>query len=133
MVEENRQEMEGHQQQTGFSISQATISRRKSVPTGEGSCSESLLRQRRQETMRAACEIHGGSLEDAAPAMIGMVETLERGKEEDLVRAMARSRKMKRKIIPKLYKEDLVKFESSNDNMLRSIALYYSKWNNGKG
>lgn len=60
-----------------------------------------------------------------------MVETLERA-EEDLVRAMGRIRKMKRKIIPKLYKEDLVMFESSNDNMLWSIALYYSNGIMGK-
>ena len=33
---------------------------------------------------------------------------------------------MKRKIIPKLYTEDLVKYESLNDNMLRSTALCYS-------
>ena len=132
LIEENRQEMEGHQQQEGFRISKATVSRRGLAPTGESSCSKSSLRQRRQETMKTACEIHGGSLEDTALVTIGMVETLEKSKEEYLVKTMGKSRKMKRKVIPKFYKEDLVKFERSNDNMFRSIALYYSNGIIGK-
>ena len=131
MVEENR-EVAGHESRESFTISKATLRRRKSAPTGESTCSVSSLRQRKQETIKAACDIHGGSPVNTTPATIGMIEALERSKEEDIVKAMKKSKKMKRKVLPKLYKEDLIKFESSNDNMFRSIALYYSKGVMGK-
>ena len=71
--------------------------------------------------------IHGGSSSNTTPATIGMVETVEtRSKEEDIVKAVRKTRKLKGKVLPKLYKEDLGKFESSNENMLRSIACYHS-------
>lgn len=69
---------------------------------------------------------------NTTPATIGMIEALERSKGEDIVKAMKKSKKMKGKVVPRLYKEDLIKFESSNDNMFRSIALYYSKGVMGK-
>lgn len=45
---------------------------------------------------------------------------------------MKNCRKLKEKVFPKVYREDLKKYESSNDNMLRSIAVYYSKEIMGK-
>jgi hypothetical protein len=42
------------------------------------------------------------------------------------VKAVRKTKKLKEKELLKLYKEDLEKFESSNDNMLQSIASYYS-------
>ncbi|CAB4009080.1 Hypothetical predicted protein, partial [Paramuricea clavata] len=111
----------------GFTITKKAMSRRQSAPTGTPSCKESSSKQRRQETIKAACAIHGGSLDDTAPATIGMVETLEKKcKEKDVLAAMGKCRKVRDKVLPKIYKEDLVQFESSNENMLRSIAVYYS-------
>ncbi len=111
----------------GFSIGRSTIVRRQAAPTGTSGHSSSTARKRRQETMQAACAIHGGSSSDTAAATIGMVETLEtRSKEEDIVMAVRKTKKLKGKVLAKLYKEDLGKFEGSNDNMLRSIACYYS-------
>ena len=132
LVVENGEEVTGHESGESFRISKATVRRRRSAPTGESTCSVSSLRQRRQETIKAACEIHGGSAVNTTSATIGMIETLERSKAEDLVKAMQKSKKMKGKVLPKLYKEDLIKFESSNYNMFRSIALYYSKGAMGK-
>ena len=40
--------------------------------------------------------------------------------------------KLKKKVFPAPYKENLNKFESSNDNMLRSNAVYNSKGVMGK-
>lgn len=131
LVEENR-EVAGHESRESFTISKGTLHRRKSAPTGESTCSVSSSRQRRQETIKAACDIHGGSMVNTTPATIGMIEALERSKGEDIVKAMKKSKKMKGKVLPRLYKEDLIKFESSNDNMFRSIALYYSKGVMGK-
>ena len=77
--------------------------------------------------MKAVCAIHGGSVDDTAPATIGMVETLERKcKQKDVLAAISKCRKIRNDVLPKIYKEDLVRFESSDENMLRSIAVYYS-------
>ncbi len=57
-----------------------------------------------------------------------MVETLDRkSSEDDVVDAIKKSKLLKEKAFPRVYKEDLKTFESSNSNMLRSIAVYYSK------
>ena len=77
--------------------------------------------------MKAVCAIHGGSVDDTAPATIGNVETLERQcKQKDVLAAISKCRKIRNNVLPKIYKEDLVRFESSDENMLRSIAVYYS-------
>ena len=99
----------------------------QAAPTGTSAYGISTETKRRQETMEAACVIHGGSSSNTTPATIGMVETVEtRSKEEDIVKAVRKTRELTGKVLPKLYKEDLGKFESSNENMLRSIACYYS-------
>lgn len=111
----------------GFSITKKTISKRQSAPTGTPNCKESSSKQRRQETMKTVCAIHGGSVDDMAPATIGMVETLERKcKEKDVLAAISKCRKIRNNVLPEIYKEDLVRFESSDENMLRSIVVYYS-------
>ena len=54
-----------------------------------------------------------------------MLETLDRQcKEENIVGGMKRCPKLKNKVLPKVYKDDLERYESSSYNMLRSIALY---------
>ncbi len=128
LVEENEQDIQVQQSsEEGFRLSKSTIRRRQSTPTGANLYSKSSLREHRKQTMEAACMIHGGSVNNTAPATFGMMETLEiRSKVKDLVEAAAKSKKMKKKVIPKLYKEDLVEYERSEDNMFRSIAMYYS-------
>ena len=119
--------LQRNQGEGGLNISRKTMVRRQAAPTGRSGYSSSTGRKRRQETMEAACVIHGGNSSNTTPATIGMVETMEcRSKEEDIVKAVRKTRKLKGKVLPKLYKEDLTKFESSNENMLRSIACYYS-------
>ena len=57
LVEEtSRQEAE-----VGFRISKTAVDRRRSKPTGEGSCVESTGRKCRKETIVAVCGIHGGN------------------------------------------------------------------------
>lgn len=60
LVEENR-EVAGHESRESFTISKATLHRRKSAPTGESTCSVSSLRQRRQETLRQLAIFMGGA------------------------------------------------------------------------
>ena len=123
-------EVERHKE-LGFSINRKTAGRRQTAPTGAPGYSLSAGRKRRKETFEAACIINGGSLENTKPETIGMVEALEtRCKEDDIIHAVKgesmKKSKLKGKVLPKLYKEELEKFESSGNNMLRSIAIYYS-------
>ena len=94
---------------------------------------ESTGRKRRKETIIAVCGIHGGNEENLKPGTIGMFETLEKKcKVDDIVEGMKMCKKLKEKVIPRIYNEDLKKYENSTDNMLRSIAVYYSKGIMGK-
>jgi hypothetical protein len=137
-VDQIREELEQEVRQneakeTKRAVYSISARRRQSAsPTGTASCSESSLRQRRQETMKAASAIHGGSSSSMEPATIGMVDTQEkRSGKKDLLMAIEKSGKMKKNILPQIYK-DLVKFESSNENMIRSIAVYYNSGVMGK-
>ena len=119
-------------QELEFSVSKAGAEKRRSRPTGEGSCSEVTKRRRRNETVAAVSAIHGGG-NSLNPGMIGMLQTLEKKcKEEGIVDGLKSCKKLKEKVMPRLYKKDLKRFESSSDNMLRSIAMYYSKGVMGK-
>ena len=79
--------------------------------------------------MTAALDIHGGSQENQSPDTVGLLQAMEvRSSVKDIEEAMGSgsSRKFRNKILPKVYKQDLGMFESSIENMLRYIALYYS-------
>ena len=79
--------------------------------------------------MTAALEIHWGSQENQSPDTVGLLQAMEvRSSVKDIEEAMGSgsSRKFRNKILPKVYKQDLRMFESSIENMLRYIALYYS-------
>ena len=71
LIEDSRQEAE-------FKISKKAVDRRRSKPTGEGSCVESTGRKRRRETMAVVSGIHGGSKDNLKPGTIGMMETLNK-------------------------------------------------------
>ena len=43
-----------------------------------------------------------------------------------MIKVFSRSKKVTKKVIPKLYKKELTPFEKSDTNMLRSVAVYYS-------
>ena len=125
---EDRQETD-----VAFKISKTSVERRKSKPTGEESCAESTGRLRRNETLSAVSGIHGGSMELLKPGTIGMLETLDKKcKEDDIVDGLRKCTKLNQKVFPRIYKEAAKNYESSMDNMLRSIAVYYSKGIMGK-
>ena len=63
----------------------------------------------------------------------GLLDTLDRRCSEDhLVGGIAKCKKLKEKVFPKLYKKAVDEFEHTSENMLRSIAVYYSKGVMGK-
>ena len=49
-----------------------------------------------------------------------------------MIKVFSRSKKVTKKVIPKLYKKELTPFEKSDTNMLRSVAVYYSRGVMGK-
>jgi hypothetical protein len=64
-----------------------------------------------------------------------LLDTIESKCEEDeLFNAIGvgRCKKLKEKVFPKVYKKDVKSYESTTENMLRSVAVYYSNGVMGK-
>ena len=112
-------------------ISERGISARQKRPTGMPGLGAAASRQRRADTFQAACEIHGAK-KDVAPAVIGLVDTIaKKGPESNLIDSLGKSKKLKR-VFSKVHKKELVQYEGSGDNMVRSVAVYYSSGVMGK-
>ena len=119
---------EAGRKELAFSISKEGAERRRRKPTGEGSCSKLTRQRRSNETVAAVNAIHGGQ-SNLKSGTFGMLETLHsKCSEQDLVSGVKKCQKIKGKVLPKVYKEDLKRYESSLDNILRSIAVYYRLW-----
>ena len=91
--------------------------------------SQAQDRKRRAELLEAACQIHGGrhGTNCRTPGEVGLCETTVKKCSNDiLVKVFSKSQKIKKKVLPKVYKENLTKYEASDENILRSIAVYYS-------
>ena len=116
---------------TAFEILQNTSTSRKKSPTeltGEGKLN--LLRRsahRRQlETLIAASEVNGGSVEDRTPALDGMFSTvLKYGKMADISKYFDSSKKLKRAAAMKINAQ-AKEYEESNENFIRSLSLLYA-------
>ena len=107
-------------------ISELAISVRHKRPTGMAGLGAAASRQRRADTFQAACEIDGAKKEDVAPAVIGLVDTIaKKSPESHLMDSLGKSKKLKR-AFSKDHKKELVQYEGSGDNMVRSVAVYYS-------
>lgn len=83
--------------------------------------------QRRQfETLIAATEINGGSIEDRAPALEGMVSTvLKYSKVSDMAKYLSSSKKMKKATLTEI-KMQAQEYEKGNENFIRSLSLLYA-------
>ncbi|CAB4011121.1 Hypothetical predicted protein, partial [Paramuricea clavata] len=85
------------------------------------------MRQRRKETFAAAQKIYGGSEETEVPGAIGIVDTaLVKCSQSILVDVMSVNQKFNQSVMPSFYKPKLGEFESSTENMIRSVSVYYS-------
>ena len=95
------------------------------------SCSERTKRRRSAETLEVASNIHGGGERSLIGSTAGWLGTLNRRcSEDDLVGGIVKCKK--ETVFPKLYKKAVDEFEHTSENMLRSIAVYYSKGIMGK-
>lgn len=111
-------------------LSSRAVNARKRKETGE-SLKVTTRRKRRRETLAAAKDIHGGH----KGAIDGLVDTVDKLlKAEDIIDAAEKNKcgTLKSKVIPKLYKKSSKEFETSSNNMLRSIAVYYTNGVMGK-
>jgi hypothetical protein len=85
-----------------------------------------VVSQRRRELFKAAMEIHGGTSNSSAPAEIGLIDTaLRKSSKKILLESFSSSSKVKR-VVTKLHKREVVKYEISEHNMIRSVSVYYS-------
>lgn len=126
-------ELEPKRKRRRFLPDKAITSRQKK-PTdyadGLMQISSRVARTRRSETYQAAVEIHGGRLNtpssSSRAAEIGLIDTVaSRCSTDTLVEVLTRSKSVTKHVIPEIYKPKLKGYECSEDNMVRSIALYY--------
>ena len=101
-------------------MSEKSLDYRRKNPTGFENGKLILkpvtTRKRRNETFMVAQEIHGGSQNSSVPGAIGLVDTaLSKCSPNVLVDVMS-----------SIYRKNLNTYESSNENMIRSISIYYS-------
>lgn len=111
-------------------LPEKSIKLRQKMPTVLTSpLSQAQDRKRRAELLEAACQIHGGrhGTNCRTPGEVGLCETTVKKCSNDiLVKVFCKGQKIKKKVLPKVYKENLTKYEASDENILRSIAVYYS-------
>ncbi len=90
---------------------------------GKLQISEKVARSRREETYQAALEVHGG---ESKSAEVGLIDTvLSKCSKATLGEVLSSSDKFQKSVLPKLYKGPLKNFEASEENMIRSVSVYY--------
>ena len=83
--------------------------------------------KRRNETLHAATMIHGGTKANKKPALDGMFDTLnKRCKLSDLVNYISNVDNVQERVLPDAYSKSVQSFEISEENVICSIATYYS-------
>jgi hypothetical protein len=89
--------------------------------------------RRTKETYDAALEIHGGTEENSRPAAYGLVETLLSKFSNGIAAStICKKPKLAKNIAAKVHKDACITYENSTDNMLRSVAVYYTMGVMGK-
>jgi hypothetical protein len=90
---------------------------------GKLQISEKVAWSRREETYQAALEVHGG---ESKSAEVGLIDTvLSKCSKATLGEVLSSSDKFQKSVLPKLYKGPLKNFEASEENMIRSVSVYY--------
>ncbi len=116
----------------GKILSVRSLEYRRKNPTGfrEGKMqiSERVARNRRNETFQAAAEIHGGIVSpnySCISAEIGLADAASiKCSTNTLYKVLSTSDKVTAGVIPKIYNSCLIDYEASDDNMIRSVAVY---------
>lgn len=99
-----------------------TNSEEFAVPSAKRSC-----QRRKKETIDACADIHNGTDQNKAPVLAGLWVTLiKEAAPSKLASYFSKSQKTLNKVVPKIVKENVAKFESSFENKLRSVRVLYS-------
>lgn len=86
-----------------------------------------------QETFQAAIEINGATKENLQPAIVGIVETLSsKFSKGEVISAVSKKKKLVKHITTMFHKDNCTEYEKSQENMIRSVAVYYTMGVMGK-
>ena len=122
-------------QSDGAFVSDLSLGRRRKSPTSmeNGEMSIRTKRRRVQETLQPAIEINGGTKENHRPALDGIVETLDTKFSRKIVAsAICKKPALAKTVTSKFHGDQCVAYENTNENMLRSVDVYYAMGVMGK-
>ena len=114
-----------------FEVTANTSTLRKKSPTvltdeGKLNVPQRSTSRRQLETLVAAREVNGGSVEDRSPALDGMFSTLTKhAKTAALSKYFSSSKKM-RKASLAVIKPQVKQYEQSDHNVIRSLSMLYA-------
>lgn len=94
------------------------------LQNGKSNQTQRTVVKRRQETFNAAMVIHGGTEENPHPAFEGMFDTL--CKLDDMTNLVSSNAKLQARVASAHCSREIRSFETSDENVLRSVAAYYS-------
>jgi hypothetical protein len=113
-------------------LSDLSISRRRKLPTSIQIPARTKIR-RVQETFQAALEINGGAKENPDPALVGMIEMLSsKSSRNAVVSAVCDKEVLVNHITSTFHGRSCAEYEKGNENMLRSVTVYYGMGVMGK-
>ena len=94
---------------------------------GKLNLSTATARRRRNEMFKTATIIHGGTQSNKDSAEIGLLDAMEhKCSTKNIEEVISSSSKIKNKVIAKIHRTSLKKYENSDRNILRSVATYYT-------
>ena len=97
------------------------------LQNGKSNQTQRTAVKRRQETFNAAMVIHGGTEENPRPAIEGMFDTLcKRSKPDDTTNLVSSNAKLQARLASAHCSREIRSLETSDENVLRSVAAYYS-------
>ena len=122
-------------QSNGTFISALPLQRRRSSPTNmeDGGMPVRTKRRRVQETYEAAININGATKENHQPALDGIVEVLNaKFSKKEVASTLSKKQILAKTVTCNFHKDQCFRFETNDENMLRSIDVYYAMGVMGK-
>ena len=109
----------------GFMLTKTVARKRKRNPTEEN-LSEDIKRHRRSETVAVGMTIHGATKNNMQPALNGLLDSIITSFPSKEVVNLLNNCKISDKLSKVVTKQWVQKYEKSDENILRSINVFYS-------
>lgn len=114
-----------------FEVTANTSTLRKKSPTvltdeGKLNVPQRSASSRQLETLVAATEVNGGSVENRSPALDGMFSTLTKYAKTAALSKYFSSSKKRRKASLAVIKPQVKQYEQSDHNVIRSLSMLYA-------